>query len=64
MEIRINGKVSTPAPLTIIVAPLHEIPNLPPGYYEHSRWRDGTGTTSIRCWPLDATKTRMPKVTP
>jgi hypothetical protein len=58
-KITINGKASTPAPVTIIVAPLQQIPNLPPGYYEVSRWTDGTGTTAIRCWPQDRLATRM-----
>lgn len=59
MKLLVNSKLSSPAPVTIVVAPLHEIPNLPPGYYEVSRWVDSTGTTTIRCWPSDATKTRL-----
>jgi hypothetical protein len=59
MKLLVNGKESSPAPVTIVVAPLHEIPNLPPGYEEVSRWTDGTGTTTIRCWPHDRTRTRM-----
>ena len=43
MTISINGKTSTPAPVTIIVAPYQQVPDLPPGYYEVSRWTDGAG---------------------
>ena len=53
MKLRVNDKVVASAPVTIIVAPLHPIPNLPVGYVEVSRWTDGTGTTAIRCWPQD-----------
>jgi hypothetical protein len=59
MELLVNGKSSAQAPVTVIVAPFHAVPNLPSGYYEVSRWTDGTGTTTIRCWPQDATATRM-----
>lgn len=59
MKLLVNGKLSMQAPVTIVVAPLHEVPNLPTGYYEVSRWTDGTGTTTIRCWPQDASKTRL-----
>ena len=53
MKIVVNGHLSMQAPITIIVAPRHPVPNLPPGFYEVSRWVDGTGTTTIRCWPAD-----------
>lgn len=53
MELLVNGKRSTPAPVSIIVAPYQSIPNLPPGYIEESRWTDGAGATVIRCWPAD-----------
>jgi hypothetical protein len=59
MELIVNGKRNDPAPVTIVVAPFQPIPNLPPGYIEQSRWTDGTGTTTIRCWPEDRTRTRM-----
>jgi hypothetical protein len=59
MKITVNGKASAAAPVTIIVAPLQPVPNIMPGYVEHSRWTDGTGTTTIRCWPADLTRTRM-----
>lgn len=61
MKLTVNGKESLIAPVSIVVAPLQPIPNLPPGYVEHSRWTDGTGATVIRCWPSDATITRIPK---
>ncbi len=64
-ELRINGKISSPAPLTLVVAPFKPIPNLPPGYQEVSRWTDGTGTTAIRCWPADVMPTHLErKATP
>jgi len=59
MKLLVNDKASALAPITIVVAPFHEIPNLPPGYRESSRWTDGTGTTVIRCWPQDLTRTRL-----
>ena len=59
MEIKVNGKASKAAPVTLVVAPLEAIPNLPPHFIEQSRWTDGTGTTVIRCWPEDLTATRM-----
>lgn len=31
----------------IVVPPLKPIPNMPPGYVEHSRWHDGSGHTTI-----------------
>lgn len=58
-ELLVNGKVSTPAPVTVVVAAHHGVPNLPPGYREISRWTDGTGTTTIRCWPFDELSTRL-----
>jgi hypothetical protein len=64
VEIHVNGKASAKAPLTLIVAPLHEIPQLPEGYYEVSRWADGTGTTTLRCWPVDRSKTRLDEGVP
>jgi hypothetical protein len=62
MRIEVNGKHVSPAPVIVIAAPLQPIPNLPPGYIEKSRWTDGTGTTTIRCWPEDTSSTRMEDV--
>lgn len=55
--ITVNGKPVEKAPVTIIVAPYTPMPNLMPGYYEHSRVIDGTGATIVRCLPIrDAAK--------
>jgi hypothetical protein len=52
MKITVNGKEvkadrDTGADLVLVVPPFKAIPNMPPGYVEHSRWTDGTGTITI-----------------
>lgn len=42
--------ITLAAPVTLVVAPYKDVPNLPPGYVE-ARRENRDGATVIECWP-------------
>ena len=62
MELLVNGKASTIAPVTIVVAPFAADHEPAAGLHRHAAvGLTARAATTIRCWPEDATATRIEK---